>query len=57
MSEELQAVADRLKGLRDVLDVSVEEAAAVCGLTPEQYAEYESGEKDIPVSVLHSMSK
>lgn len=57
MSEELRAVADRLKGLRDVLDVSVEEAAAVCGLTPEQYAEYESGEKDIPVSVLHSMSK
>ncbi len=57
MSEELKAVADRLKGLRDVLDVSVEEAASVCGITPEQYTEYESGTKDIPVSVLHSMAK
>ena len=57
MTEELQAVADRLKGLRDVLDVSVEEAAKVCGITTEEYAEYEGGAKDIPVSVLHSMAK
>ncbi len=57
MSEELQAVADRLKGLRDVFDVSVEEAAKVCGIATDEYLEYESGTKDIPVSVLHSMAK
>ncbi|MCQ2982316.1 MAG: XRE family transcriptional regulator [Treponemataceae bacterium] len=56
MNEAIRAVADRLIGLREVMDVSVEEAAKVCGLTPEQYAEYETGEKDIPVSVLHSMA-
>ena len=57
MSEEIKAVADRLIGLREVMDVSVEEAAEVCGITVEQYKSYESGIIDIPVGILQSMSK
>lgn len=57
MSEELQGIADRLKGLREIMDVSVESAAQVCGISAEKYASYESGTADIPVSVLHSMAK
>ena len=57
MNEELKGVADRLKGLREIMDVSVETAAQVCGITPAQYASYETGLTDIPVSVLHSMAK
>lgn len=57
MNEAIKAVADRLKGLREVMDVSVEDAAAVCGITPEQYSTYESGEIDIPVGVLQCLAK
>ena len=35
----------------------VEDAAKVCGITPEQYEAYETGTMDIPVGVLHSMAR
>ena len=57
MNEEIKAVADRLIGLREIMDVSVEEAAGVCGVSIEQYKKYESGTVDIPVGILQSMSK
>ena len=57
MNEEIKAVADRLNGLREIMDVSVEEAAGVCGISIEQYQKYETGMVDIPVGILQSMSK
>lgn len=57
MNEEIKAVADRLIGLREIMDVSVEEAAGVCGISIDQYKKYESGTVDIPVGILQSMSK
>ena len=57
MNEEIKAVADRLIGLREIMDVSVEQAAKVCGISEEQYKIYESGNIDIPVGILQSMSK
>ena len=57
MNEEIKAVADRLIGLREIMDVSVEEAAGVCGISIEQYQKYETGTVDIPVGILQSMSK
>ena len=40
MNEEIKAVADRLIGLREIMDVSIEEAAGVCGISIEQYQKY-----------------
>lgn len=57
MNDEIKAVADRLIGLREIMDVSLEEAAKVCGITIDQYKAYESGNIDIPVGVLQSMAK
>ena len=57
MNEEIKAVADRLIGLREIMDVSVEEAAGVCGISIEQYQKYESGFVDIPVGILQSIEK
>ena len=57
MNDAIKAVADRLIGLREIMDVSVEEASKVCGLSIEQYKAYETGEIDIPVGVLQSMSR
>ena len=57
MTSEMKAVADRLKGLRDMLDISMEAAAEACGISPLEYKNYESGTVDIPLSVLFCMGK
>lgn len=43
MDEQILQIAERLKGLRDALDLSPEEVAAVCQLTPDAYLALESG--------------
>lgn len=45
-------IAPRLRGLREAVDLSIEELAARTGTAPEQAAAYESGACDIPVSYL-----
>ena len=57
MSDDLKMIAERLKGLREVMDVSIHEAAGACGISDDEYRRYEEGNVDIPVSVLHSMAK
>lgn len=57
MSEQIQQIAARLAGLREALDISVEEMARVCQLSAEQYLELESGKVDISVSLLHRVSQ
>ena len=49
-------VARRLKGLRDALDLSVEEISAQCEIDSALFSAYENGEKDIPVSFLHRIA-
>jgi len=56
MNEEIKQIAERLKGLRDVLELSVEEIADTCGIAPKKYLELESGAVDISVSILHRIS-
>ena len=56
MNEEIKLIAERLKGLREALELSVGDVAATCGLTPEKYLELESGTVDISVSILHRIS-
>lgn len=51
MDEQIKQIAERLKGLRDALDLSVEEVAADCNFTVEEYQAIESGECDFSVSV------
>ncbi len=54
--DHMREVARRLTGLREALELSVEEMAKQCQMTPELLAEYESGEADIPVSFLHGIA-
>ncbi len=56
MNEQIKQIAERLRGLRDALDLSEKEMASVCGIQPEEYIAYESGNKDIPVSILHCIA-
>jgi len=57
MNEQIRQIAERLVGLRDALEITPEEMAAVCHLTTEQYLKLETGTVDISVSVLHQISQ
>ena len=52
MDEQIKQIAQRLQGLRDVLDLSVEEVAASCGLPVVLYFQMVSGDSDISVSCV-----
>lgn len=55
-SNEIKEVAERLRGLRDALDLSIADAAAKVKVSEEQYANYESGKVDIPMSFLWNVA-
>jgi len=57
MNKQIQEIAERLRGLRDLMNVTSEEMAQVCHVSADEYSGYESGEKDIPVSALQNISK
>ncbi len=56
MNIKIQQIAERLKGLRDALNLSETDCAQACGISPALYRQYESGESDIPVSFLYRFS-
>jgi transcriptional regulator with XRE-family HTH domain len=45
-------IAERIKGLRNMMDLTEEEMAKVTGVTVEKYREYESGLIDFPFTFL-----
>lgn len=57
MNQQIQEIAQRMRGLRDLFGVKPEEMATVCHVSNEEYLGYESGEKDIPISALQNISK
>ncbi|MFO8002538.1 MAG: XRE family transcriptional regulator [Marinilabilia sp.] len=57
MEEQLKQIAARVREMREILDMSPEAAAKACGITSEKYSQLESGQIDIPVSVLHKLAK
>ena len=52
MSDQLMEIAERLRELRQICDFSLEEMAGAVGVPVEEYAKYESGQKDLPISVV-----
>jgi len=56
MNEQIKQIAERLTGLRDVLEVTPEEMAKTCHLTTEEYLLLESGTVDVSVSILHTIA-
>jgi transcriptional regulator with XRE-family HTH domain len=57
MNEQIQEIAQRLRGLRDMLGIPVEDIAAACHTSKDEYLGYESGDKDIPISALQNISR
>lgn len=56
MDEQIKQIGERVRGLRDALDLSIEEMAADCQLDSKQYQQIESGESDISVSTLQRIA-
>ena len=52
MNENIKEIAERLRGLREIMEYSVEAMAEATGITPEEYALREAGEKDFSVTFL-----
>ena len=52
MDEQLRQIGERLRGLRDVLDLTAQEVADTVGISLEKYEKIETGELDITISNL-----
>jgi transcriptional regulator with XRE-family HTH domain len=57
MDEQLKQIGERLRGLREVLDIPVEDVAALCGITVNHYEKMESGESELSVANLQKIAK
>lgn len=56
MKEKIEDIASRVKGLRLLSGLTVDEVAKVLDISPSLYEQYENGEDDIPVSLLNEIS-
>ena len=52
MNTQIKQIAERLRGLRDALELTIAQAAEKCGIPESNYALYESGTSDIPMSFI-----
>jgi len=56
MQEDMIRLSERIRELREIFDLTVEEMARETGVTPEKYIEYETNGENIPISVLYHIS-
>ncbi len=56
MDEQIKQIAERLRGLREALQLPLEDVADECEIPVEQYREAESGKVDISVSMLQKIA-
>ena len=57
MCDPIKSIANRLRELREVLELSAQEAAESCHLRVEEDMALESGESDISVNVLQTIAR
>lgn len=56
-NEQVLQIAERIRGLRLILDIPVSEMADVCSTTEEDYVAHENGEKDFSFTFLYNCAK
>lgn len=57
MNDQIRQIAERLRGLREVLELSSQELADASDISVEEYRLAESGETDISVSMLQHIAR
>jgi transcriptional regulator with XRE-family HTH domain len=56
MNEKLVSLSERIKELREILEISALDMAKDTDIPFETYSKYEKGELDIPISVLYTIA-
>jgi len=56
MNIELNQIPKRIKELREILEIPVEDISRLINLSSDEYREYEDGKKDIPISLLYEIA-
>ena len=56
MNEQLYEIAERIREMRVILDLTVEEMAEKTEVTVEEYMDYEAGKLDFPFTFIHKCS-
>ena len=57
MSEIQKEIASRVKDMREVCEISIQDMANQLDVSLDTYTKYESGEVDIPASILYEVSQ
>lgn len=57
MEDQIRQIAERLRGLREVLELTVEDMARDCEISAEEYLRAETGDHDISVSMLQKIAR
>lgn len=57
MTDPIKQIAARLRGLREVLELTPQEVADTCQLSVDDYMELEAGTRDFSVSTLQKISR
>ncbi len=56
MNKQIAQIAERIRELREILDISPRDAAEKVGISLETYESYESARADIPIGVLYGLA-
>ena len=56
MKDHLLQISERIKELREILDISALDMAKDTNISYENYCKYENAELDIPISVLYTIA-
>ena len=57
MANEMQEIGQRLQGLREACDVSIEDMAADLEVSVETYTAWEQTGEDVPISAIYHMAR
>lgn len=57
MEDQIKQIAERLRGLREVLELTAEDIGRDCEISPEEYRLAETGDHDISVSMLQKIAR
>lgn len=56
MNDQIKQISQRIRELRDILDISAEELAKQVNVSVEEYQKYENAEEDIPIGVIYGVA-
>ena len=57
MNEYIKQISERIRELRDILDMDADDVARAIGVTKDEYFAYETGAKEIPISLLYKVAE